>query len=171
MDSKTENYWRILYINQEMNRYADAKATAVLSICGILITLAFSNTQVILQSTLNPWLLSAMILMPGALLMMSIYHSFRSIHPRIIPQKNVSYLFFGSIVNDFKDAEHYYRALHDELDTESGIRDDLSHQIYINARLANAKFRDVRWSIQYFAASIVFILLECLAYLIIGVHQ
>lgn len=170
MDNKTENFWRILHINQEMSRYSDTKATAVLSVCGILITLAFSNTQAIFTSELNPWVLSVMILLPGITALMSIYHAFRSIHPRIIYQKETSFLFFGSIVREFKDAEHYYQALKDELDTERSILDDLAHQIYINAGLAQKKFRDVRYSIFYFAGTIVILLFEFIGYLLVGLH-
>ncbi len=166
MDTKTDNYWRILQNTIDMSRHADAKATAVLSICGILVSLGFSNTDSLFKSTINPWILGLMILLPGLTVMISVYFSFRSIHPRIIRHNTVSYLFFGSIARDFKDAGHYYQALQQEMDTEHGIKDDLAQQIFINAQLANQKFRDVMLSIRYFAITIALLLLEFIVYLL-----
>lgn len=165
MDTKTENYWRILQNTLDMSRHADSKATAVLSICGILVSIGFTNTEALFNSSIHAWVLGVMILLPGLTIMISVYYSFRSIHPRIIPNKTISYLFFGSIARDFKDAAHYYRALQDEMDTEHGIKDDLAQQIYINAQLANQKFKDVMLSIRYFAITIAVLLLEFIVYL------
>ncbi len=72
MDTKTDNYWRILQNTLDMSRHADSKATAVLSICGILVSIGFTNTEALFNSSIHPWILGVMILLPGLTIMISV---------------------------------------------------------------------------------------------------
>ncbi|MEZ4949133.1 MAG: hypothetical protein R2784_07075 [Saprospiraceae bacterium] len=49
MDEKTENYWKILETNLDWIRYSDAKATGILTIYGLLVTIAFTNLNRIIE--------------------------------------------------------------------------------------------------------------------------
>lgn len=165
MDEKTENYWRILQTNLEWIRYSDAKATGILTIYGVLITVAFTNIVEIFEFITTSWILIALTMLAGFSSLIAIYYGFRSISPRVETMDHKSIIFFGSIMEHSETMESFRRYSHEVLDSRVGLDDDLARQIYINARIASAKFQNVSSSIRYFIVSFLLLLAEMIVYL------
>ncbi len=155
MDEKTGNYWKILETTLEWIRYSDAKATAILTIYGIVITVVFSNLQNILSFLSGSAWIAVLAVLPLLSSLIAIFFGFRCISPRMERSSYRSIMFFGSIMKHFPDEEAFREATHKVLDTRVGLDDDLAHQIYINSRIAHKKFRDVSLSIRFFVISMV----------------
>lgn len=165
MDEKTENYWRILQTNLDWIKYSDAKATGLLTVYGVLVTVAFSNKDAfvgILHSRPLVFILTLTVVVS----LLAIFYGFRCISPRLKTPSHVSMIFFGSIVSNFKSMEDYREFSHKLLNSKVGIDDELARQIYINATIAAAKFRDVSLSIRYFIISFLLLMLEIFIFLI-----
>ncbi len=160
MDEKTENYWRILEANLEWIRYSDAKATGILTIYGVIITVAFTKMIDILEVISGSWILIALTTLSGLASLVAIYFGFRSISPRLVNHDYKSIIFFGSIQAHSPDIETFRAYSHEVLDSPAGLDNDLAAQIYINARIASLKFRNVSSSINYFIASFLILLSE-----------
>lgn len=160
MDEKTGNLWQILSTNLEWIRSSDTKATAILTIYGIVITLVYSNASDILKTiNLNPTMIFFSVLSAFTSLL-AIFFGFRVIQPRVFPPSYVSVIFFGSVVSNFKDMESYHQFVNKLLDRKEGLDIDLARQIYINSVIASKKYRDVAYSIRFFVASLVLLLSE-----------
>ncbi len=166
MDEKTENYWRILEANLEWIRYSDAKATGILTIYGILITVAFTKMLDILEVISGSWMLISLTSLSGISSLIAIFYGFRSISPRVIAHDNRSIIFFGSIVEKSEDLQAFREYSHQVLDSPRGLDDDLAAQIYINAKIASAKFKNVSASIKFFIASFLILLSEMVIFLL-----
>lgn len=168
MDEKTENYWRILEANLEWIRYSDAKATGILTIYGIIITVAFTKIIDILEVISGSWMLITMTTASGISSLLAIYYGFRSISPRLLTQYDKSIIFFGSIVENSNDVQTFRDFSHRLLDSPAGLDNALAAQIFINARIASVKFRNVSSSIRYFVASFLILLGEMVVILLLG---
>lgn len=168
MDEKTENYWRILEANLEWIRYSDAKATGILTIYGVLITVAFTRILDILEVISTSWMLIGLTTTSGISSLIAIYFGFRSISPRLIQQHYRSIIFFGSIVQHSPDMQTFRKFSHEVLDSPEGLDNDLAAQIFINARIASLKFKNVSSSIRYFIASFLILLSEMVIFLLVN---
>ncbi len=167
MDEKTENYWRILEANLEWIRYSDAKATGILTIYGVLITVAFTKILDILEIISSSWMLIALTSLSGVTSLVAIYYGFRSISPRLLTQDHRSIIYFGSIVKHSPDMQSFRQYSHEVLDSPRGLDDDLAAQIYINAHIASLKFKNVSSSINFFIASFLILLSEMVLFLLL----
>lgn len=167
MDEKTENYWRILEANLEWIRYSDAKATGILTIYGVLITVAFTKILDILEIISSSYLLIGLTTVSGLASLVAIYYGFRSISPRLIVEQHRSIIFFGSIVQHSSDVNSFRAYSHEVLDSPRGLDDDLAAQIYVNARIASLKFKNVSASIRYFIISFLTLLSEMVLFLLL----
>ncbi|MBB4079425.1 hypothetical protein GGR28_002045 [Lewinella aquimaris] len=168
MDEKTENYWRILDANLEWIRYSDAKATGILTIYGVIITVAFTKMIDILEVISGSWVLIGLTTISGLCSLVAIYFGFRSISPRLVSLHNSSIIFFGSILEHSKNIQEFREYSHRVLDSPKGLDDDLAGQIYINARIAAAKFQNVSSSIRFFIASFLILLAEMVLILLLS---
>ncbi len=167
MDEKTENYWRILEANLEWIRYSDAKATGILTIYGVLITVAFTKIVDILEVIGSSWMLIGLTTCSGISSLIAIFYGFRSISPRLLAQSHRSIIYFGSIVAHSPDVQSFRAYSHEVLDSPRGLDDDLAGQIYINARIASLKFKNVSASIKFFIASFLILLGEMVIFLLL----
>ncbi len=155
MDEKTGNYWKILETTLEWIRYSDAKATAILTIYGIIVTVVFSKFEEVMNLQEESSYLWMLMMLPLLSSLVAIFYGFRCINPRMEKSDNASIMFFGSITKRYKTEEEFRQATHKVLDSKVGLDDDLAHQIFINSRVAYKKFRDVSLSIRFFVISIV----------------
>ena len=167
MDEKTENYWRILEANLTWIRYSDAKATGILTIYGVLITVAFTKIFDILEVISTSWMLIVLTTVSGVSSLVAIYYGFRSISPRLLTQDHRSIIYFGSIVKHSSDMQAFRAYSHEVLDSPLGLDNDLAAQIYINAQIASLKFKNVSASIRYFIVSFLTLLAEMVLFLLL----
>ncbi len=165
MDEKTGNLWQILETNLEWIRSSDNKATAILTIYGIVITLVYSNASEIFDSINENNALTTLSIISAITSLGAIYFGFRVIQPRVLPPNYISVIFFGSVASNFKDMDSYDGYVSKMLDRKEGLDADLTRQIYINSVIASKKYRDVANSIRFFVASLVILLSELFIFL------
>lgn len=164
---KSEHYWRILEAIHESIRYSNVKATAILTVYGILISLAYSNLDLIVSGVDRSLYIMVLAGLVALLSSLAIFFAFRSIQPRLLASDYPSVIFFNSITKNFEDCESYIRKAEEVIDSDQGIgiEEDLARQIHINARIASAKFALIRHSVQFFVLSLLLLLLSALVIL------
>ena len=86
--------------------------------------------------------------------------------PRIEAKYDKNILFFNDIVSKYGTIDEFSKTFFEVSLDEDHIFKHLGHQIYINAKIAAMKFKDVNQSIRLLAISI-FILLTLGAYYVI----
>nr|WP_256534245.1 Pycsar system effector family protein [Lewinella sp. JB7] len=122
----------------------------------------------ILEVISGSWILIGLTTASGVCSLIAIYFGFRSISPRLVNLSNSSIIFFGSILEQSKSIQEFREHSHRVLDSPLGLDDDLAGQIYINARIAAAKFRNVSSSIRYFIISFLILLTEMVLILLLS---
>lgn len=153
-----QRLWQILSATNEWVRYSDGKAVALLGIQGVLIglTVVFLKDLTSDDSTL----VSKIFLLAGLVsITLSMLFTFLCLTPRLksAGKIKVSPIYFGSIATHFQDSNAYIKFLKENFNTEDKIADALAEQVYINAGIANTKFRWVSWSTKLLVLGLVFL--------------
>lgn len=165
MDEKTENFWYILETNLNWIKYSDAKATGILTIYGLLITIAFTNLNSILNLVGDNIFYITLSIIAGITSLLAIVYGFKSMSPRIVREDYSSIIFFGSVVKNHSSMDDFRKHCHQVLDSKVGLDDDLAGQIYINAKIAQQKFKDVSTSLRFLMISMGALLTQIVVYI------
>jgi hypothetical protein len=153
LNSETENLWKTYDAIQELIRFADTKATAILAISGVIAGFYFSNIAAI-QNIIQQKSISIIPLaIATILLLFTSALSAYCIAPRLKMNKNHCLIFFCDIAN-YKSANEYEKALSDKMKDEQ-IKKQLTDQVWANSKIATKKYRVVNTTVLLFVASIV----------------
>jgi hypothetical protein len=153
LNTETDNLWKTYDAIQELIRFADTKATAILAISGVIAGFYFSNFTAI-QNIMQQ---KSMSIIPLAiatiLLLFTSALSAYCIAPRLKMNKSKCLIFFCDIAN-YKSADEYGKALSNKM-TEEQIKKQLIDQVWANSKIATKKYRAVNTAVLLFVASIV----------------
>ncbi|MDN5285042.1 MAG: hypothetical protein JWR38_1316 [Mucilaginibacter sp.] len=161
-----DRYWEILQLNIEWLRFSETKATLILTVYGVLLTLIYTNASSVFESLKTSIALLVMILIYGGLALASIVLAFLCINP-ILKNKNPnSIIYFGHISKKFRNKAEYQVHAKAILDDEDKYSEQITEQIYIISKVAWNKYAKVTWSLRLFIASLTWLLITLLVYLI-----
>jgi hypothetical protein len=151
MTAKIESLWKTYEAINELIRFADTKATAILAINGVIAGFFFSNIGSIQTVLKQSPVAIAPFVTATILVMISICLSAYCIMPRLGSKKNCL-IFFCDIARDYETAIDYEtvwkRAARAKIETE------LTHQIWENSKIASKKYDLVWCSIFFFVSSL-----------------
>lgn len=166
--NKIEEYWKILSNTNDWIKYSDTKATILLTLYGVLLTIVYANSEETLGAlTKSNWILFFSIL-SGISSLMSVLFSFLCINPRLKNENPNSIIYFGHIQSKFNSASDYRKIANEIIDDDAKYIDEISEQVFTNSDIAWKKFSNVSWSIRFFFASIIFVVFSIAIYLIVG---
>lgn len=141
----------------------------ILSFYGIIFNFIYQNIEQtkeqfggnpLLFILLGAWILCTMV---------SIYFSVRSFIPRIENNYEPNVFFFGDIISKFGNITEYSKKLH-EVSTDGNERfDHMGQQVFIQAKIATIKFKNVNISLRFLAIGLTILLLFILYSLILAV--
>jgi hypothetical protein len=163
--NKIQEYWNILGNINDWIKYSDTKATILLTLYGIIITIIYSNATESLNGINNSnWTLffSVLSIIFSAL---SIVFAFLCINPKLKNSNPNSIIYFGHIQEKFKNADEYYTKSSEILSNETKHQKELSEQIHSTSVIAWKKFKNISWSIRFFAGSLICMIITILTYL------
>jgi len=152
----------ILQYNVEWLKFAETKATLILTIQGVLLTILYTNANELYNAILNSKLQLFCSVISAILFLLTLIFSFFAINPNLKNHLTKSAIYFGSIKN-YKDYKEYNKSLNDFSEVE--IKEMLSEQIYINSQIAWNKFVKVGWAIRFFAFLILVLFVQILIYI------
>lgn len=161
---KTENLWNTYETINDLIRFADTKATAILAIDGLMAGFYFSNVALI-RSILNN---NPIVLVPVVVAMISVaisagFSAF-CLMPRLKVKEDNCPLFFRDISNHYSTVTDYRNAFIREAGCEK-IDEHLISQIWANSRIASEKYNMTRFSILFFLIAIVSSILFIITFL------
>jgi len=160
-----QEYWNILNSTQEGIRYSDTKATIILTLYGVILTIVYSNAQAVLKAieTSNSVFFFSLAAIIFAAI--SILFAFLCVNPRLKNKNPKSIIYFGHIQKKFSTYEDYQSKANEILTNEANYSSELSEQIHSNSKVAWQKFSNVAWCIRFLFACIVCLIISLLAYL------
>ena len=163
--NKEQEYWNILNNINDWIKYSDTKATILLTIYGVIITIIYSNAnESLIGITDSNWVLCFSILSTISSVL-SILFCFLCINPRLKNNNPNSVIYFGHIQEKFNNAEEYSKQASDIINDTKLYYKELSEQIHTNSKIAWNKFKNVTWGIRFFFFSLLFMVSSILIYL------
>ncbi|MDP3314141.1 Pycsar system effector family protein [Lutibacter sp.] len=163
--NKTQEYWNILGNINDWIKYSDTKATILLTLYGVLITIIYSNsTDVLIGLNKSNWILGFSII-SMIFSLISIIFSFLCINPRLKNENPNSIIYFGHIKEKFKNSDEYSIHSSNILSSDESYLKELTEQIHTNSSIAWKKFSNVTWSIRFFFGVLICLIFSILIYL------
>jgi len=163
-----ERYWQILQFNIEWLRFSETKATLVLTVYGILLTIIYTNSTSVFTSIQESGAIFYMVLIYSATIVASIVFAFLCISPRLKNtnnNSNKSIIYFGVISSKFPDKSAYKTLAKSVLNDEEDFGDHIIDQIYTISKIASKKYYHVTWAMRLFIASLIWLILILVIYL------
>jgi hypothetical protein len=147
-----DNLWRIAESIAEWIRFSDTKAGGVLAVCGVVLTVVFTNPDKIIAAVTCDWLIRSIFILTSLSLIASVICSFLCLNPRLNNKNPTSIIYFGHIQERFMSFETYNDETTVYFNDIEKLKRQLSAQIYTNSKIAWSKFRLVSISIRFFCA-------------------
>jgi len=160
-----ERYWEILQLNIEWLRFSETKATMLLTVYGILFTIAYTNSTQVFESLTDSIWITFLVFFYGITSLISIAFAFLCVNPSLKTGPATSIIYFGHIYQDLSQIVYKKRAK-EIIDDEEKLTDQITEQIYVISKIAWVKYRNVGWSIRFFIVSLVIMLIAIFSYVI-----
>ena len=93
----------------------------------------------------------------------SMYYSIKCFMPRLESNYEKNVFFFGDVISAFGDIKSFSKTFYEISTDEDKLFDQLGQQVYINSKIAAAKFQNVNKSLKYLALGLI-VVLALLAY-------
>ena len=154
-----EHYWHLISYIHGLIRSSELKAGLILSFYGIALNLYFQHIDVLLDASRNEWIVISFMGAWFILTIISMYYSFRCFLPLILNKYNKNVFFFGDVISSFGSIEEYSQKLYQVSNSRESLFSQLGEQVYINSKIANAKFGFVNKSVRVLAINIILLLL------------
>lgn len=156
------HYWGTMNYLVGLIKSSELKAGLILSFFGIIFNFIYQSKDQYegnlegfnyLQIIAILWLISTIL---------SMYYSVRSFIPRIEKKYEANVFFFGDIISKYGDIKEYSKTFLETNVDKQKLYDQLGQQIYINAKITAAKFKNVNKSLKYLVVSIILLLIMIL---------
>ncbi len=141
-----ERYWEILQLNIEWLRFSETKATLLLTVYGILFTIAYTNSTAVFDSLKDSVWITILVFAYGLVSLISITFAFLCVNPALKNVNPTSIIYFGHIYKDLTQADYKTRA-QTIIDDEDKLTDQITEQIHIISKIAWNKYRNVKTKI------------------------
>lgn len=164
--NKIQEYWNILGNINDWIKYSDTKATILLTLYGVIITIIYSNaTESLIGISNSKWIMCFSIL-SAISSGLSILFSFLCINPTLKNNNPSSIIYFGHIQEKFKNADEYSEKSSEIINDSDLHCKELSEKTHTNSNIAWKKFKNITWGIRFFFFSLFFMICSVLTYLI-----
>ncbi len=153
------NYWEQLERLEKLIRSSELKAGIIFSFHSLILGLFVDRLDYFKDFFSESILFILLVSIWITLVLISIYYSFKCFMPRMELKFKKNVFFFRDAANSFGNIEEFSNKLMDTCADEEDIFSQLSHQIFIESKIIDQKFKSVQKSIFFFAMSFVFIVL------------
>lgn len=161
----SDRYWQILQLNVEWLRFSETKATLVLTVYGVIFTIAYANSAEVFKSISSSGWLLVLIFIYGGLSLTSIVFAFLCVNPALKNTNPKSIIYFGHIKKDLSETAYKKRA-QTIIDDEDKLTDEITEQIHVISKIAWTKYRSVGWALRFFIGSLIILILSIFSYLV-----
>lgn len=163
------HYWHTINYFIGLIKSSELKAGLILSFYGIILNFIYRNANTILEQFSNQIPIYILLGLWLFCTMMSMYYSIRTFIPRIESNYDDNVFFFGDIISKFGDINSFSKTFYNISINKEKRYDQMGQQIYINAKIAATKFKNVNLSLRYLAVGLILLLIIAVSYLIIVV--
>lgn len=165
-DDLIDHYWGSISYVSSLIKASEIKAGLILSFYGILLNFVYQNISVVLAHFKDGTIIYILLTVWFGCAVISIYYCIRCFMPRIESKYERNIFFFGDVISKFGDIKEFSRTFFAISVDEDQLFDQLGQQIFINAKIANLKFRNVQRALKFLAIQFVLLLVIVLYYVV-----
>ena len=158
----TYDYWQLIRYNYEQIRHAELKASLIISLYSIFLTVAYTfdvlDEENVYSFDFNEpkvYFVILFFLPPIIFTILSFSSCVRCFLPRLNFSVKPSPLFFGDIASNWKNFDSYSKDLINVIDNEPEYKVHLSQMAYVTGSIADKKFRHVSKAIRLLIKSVI----------------
>lgn len=151
---------------QEGIRYSDTKATLILTLYGVVLTIIYSNSEQVLKSLESSNYVFWFSIISIVFALLSILFAFLCINPRLKNNNAKSIIYFGHIQKKFPTYNDYHSTAEEILSKNNKYTSELAEQVHTNSIIAWNKFSNVTWCIRFLFGCLIFLIFSLFAYLL-----
>ena len=166
IDDSSARYWEILQHNVEWLRFSETKAALIITVYGVVFTIAYSNSVAILSSMSGSGFIAYGIIGYGTVSLASIVFAFLCINPNLRNKNLDSIIYFGHITKKHKSFKEYKTYAQSILEDQDKFSDQITEQIHFLSGLAWKKFVMVTWALRLFIFSLVLMVVIIFSYIL-----
>ncbi len=152
----------ILDYNVEWLKFAETKATLLITVLGLILTIIYSNSNDVYNGIMQSKIQIVFSALSGLFFVLALLFCFLTINPSLKNIISDSVIYFGTIVN-YKTFKEFDDKLNNLTDEE--YKKMLSEQIYVNSKISWKKYTNVGWAIRFFSIMILFMFIQVLIYI------
>ncbi|MGJ8745976.1 Pycsar system effector family protein [Polaribacter sp.] len=152
------HYWGAMRYFLDLIKSSEIKAGLILSFYGIIFNFVYQNIDQAKSNFASFNFLHILAILWLITTLISIFYSVRSFIPRIEKNYEPNIFFFGDIVSKFGDIKEYSQKFLDVNVDKAQLYDQIGQQIYVNAKITTAKFKNVNMSLRYLLISMLLLL-------------
>ncbi|MHA7131290.1 Pycsar system effector family protein [Algoriphagus namhaensis] len=161
-----DNYWYLINYLRDLIKASEIKAGLVLSFYGLLFNFFFQFSDALFTTAADDAIVYLFMIFWFVFSVVSIYYSFRCFMPQIEDKFDRSVFFFGDILHGYGNIKEYVRELERVSTKSRPLYDQLGEQVFVNAKITAAKFKNVNLSIKYLSFNIGLLFIFILYYAI-----
>lgn len=165
-DDLIDHYWGSISYVSSLIKASELKAGLILSFYGILLNFVYQNIGMVLAQFQNNLPIYILLTIWFSCAVISIYYSIRCFMPRIESKYERNIFFFGDVISKFGDIKEFSKTFFSISVDENQLFDQLGQQIFINAKIANLKFRNVQRALKFLAIQFIFLLIIVIFYVV-----
>lgn len=160
-----DRYWSILQNNIEWLKFSETKATLILTLYGLILTILYTNSKEVLESVRKSnWILFLLII-SAATSILSIVYAFLVVNPRLNNINPNSIIYFGHIQKKYVTCKSYKESADKVLENEGQFTDQIAEQIHSISKIAWKKYTYFAYSFRLFVCSLSMLLVAVVMYL------
>ena len=163
-DDLIDHYWGSISYVSSLIKASEIKAGLILSFYGILLNFVYQNINLVLDQFEDDTIIYILLTLWFGTAIFSIYYSIRCFMPRIESKYDRNIFFFGDVITKFGDIKEFSRTFFSISIDEDQLFDQLGQQIFINAKIANLKFRNVQKALKFLAFQFIILLVIVVYY-------
>jgi len=158
-EQDTNNYWEQLERLEKLIRASELKAGILFSYHSLILGFFLDRLDYFNDIFEGSKLLIIFALCWILLVLVSIFFCFKCFQPKMELKYKKNVFFFRDAALRFGNIEQYAKKLMQVCQTNEEIIEQLSHQIHVESKIVNQKFRSVQNAIVFFSASFILIIL------------
>jgi len=165
-DDLIDHYWGSISYVSSLIKASEIKAGLILSFYGILLNFVYQNINLVLDQFDDNTITYVLLVLWFSCVVISIYYGIRCFMPRIESKYEKNIFFFGDVITKFGDIKEFSRTFFSISVDEDQLFDQLGQQIFINAKIANLKFKNVQKALKFLAIQFILLLILVIYYVV-----
>jgi hypothetical protein len=158
-DDLVDHYWGSINYVANLIKASELKAGLILTFYGILLNFIYNNIQSVIEATTGMIGFYILLGLCFICVVVSIFYSIRCFMPRIETKYDKSIFFFGDVTSSFGDIREFSKIFYEVSIDEDRLFAQLGQQIFINSKIAEIKFKNIKRSMQFLALALFLIII------------